>query len=632
MEPVTLRRPLAGEPPAYTSRRARATTPDVTPRPQVLNRPRLEFFLPWLFWLAMTFGSFEALFGLAAEDRGFLAAGVLTGAFALVVLGARRLVAMGRGMEATWLVALALCVAGFLGTLTVPEVDQAMALMPVLAAALLLPYATGRFRRPIVLLALGSVSLVLVGVDIGTPVASAGPLDDIFAQVILVAIAGLLIAVLVDFWDNAVRSIGALESSISRQRALGDERAILGRLFDGLEPKMTIEATAGAIAAALVGLPGVDVGLVLECHDGGLRVVGVAGPANFGLHAGDRLAGDRAASLLAAANDGPFAQSARSPAGPLYAGGVGAEIGVQASIYAPMRSGADTIGLLAIGTCDPLLISHFVEDLPVVGAVAATATALLAPGLLARRETADARGQIERIIADRSFMPVFQAITTLPEREVVAYEALTRFTDGERPDVHFAAADAAGLGVELELVTLDAAVRAAERIPYDAWLTLNVSPAAIQTGVQLSRILRRSHHPLILELTEHVAVSDYAVLRAALKALKVPFQVAIDDAGAGYASMTHVVELGPSLVKLDISLVRGIDTDPVRQALVAGMLYFSERADCRLLAEGIETEEEFATLASIGIPLGQGYLLGRPGEFIGRPEARPATDPVVAAA
>ena len=73
MEPVTLRRPLAGEPPAYTSRRARATTPDVTPRPQVLNRPRLEFFLPWLFWLAMTFGSFEALFGLAAEDRGFLA-------------------------------------------------------------------------------------------------------------------------------------------------------------------------------------------------------------------------------------------------------------------------------------------------------------------------------------------------------------------------------------------------------------------------------------------------------------------------------------------------------------------------------------------------------------------------------
>jgi EAL domain-containing protein (putative c-di-GMP-specific phosphodiesterase class I) len=218
-------------------------------------------------------------------------------------------------------------------------------------------------------------------------------------------------------------------------------------------------------------------------------------------------------------------------------------------------------------------------------------------------------------------MPVFQAIATLPDREVVAYEALTRFTDGVRPDRHFANAIAVGLGVELELVTLETAVRAAERIPYDLALSLNLSPAAIEAGSRLSRILRLSHHPLILELTEHVAVADYGRLRTALKVLRVPFRIAVDDAGAGYASMTHVVELGPSLVKLDISLVRGIDGDPVRQALIAGMLFFSEKTNCRLLAEGIETEAEMATLAAIGVPLGQGYLLGRPGEFIGRQAA-----------
>jgi EAL domain-containing protein (putative c-di-GMP-specific phosphodiesterase class I) len=69
-------------------------------------------------------------------------------------------------------------------------------------------------------------------------------------------------------------------------------------------------------------------------------------------------------------------------------------------------------------------------------------------------------------------------------------------------------------------------------------------------------------------------------------------------------------------VKLDLSLVRGIDADPVRQALIAGMLYFAERTDCRLIAEGIETEAEFATLAALGVPLGQGFLLGRPGAFV----------------
>jgi EAL domain-containing protein (putative c-di-GMP-specific phosphodiesterase class I) len=281
-----------------------------------------------------------------------------------------------------------------------------------------------------------------------------------------------------------------------------------------------------------------------------------------------------------------------------------------------MRSGDQFLGLVGIGTTDPRHAQHLTDDLPAVGEVAATAAALLGPTLLARRDAAAVRGRIETIIAERTFMPVFQAITTIPEREVVAYEALTRFTDGIRPDLHFANAAAAGLGVELELVTLEAAVRAAERIPRSLWLSLNVSPALIEAGDRLGRVLRKSHHQLVLELTEHVAVADYARLRTALRDVGAPFRIAVDDAGAGFSSMKHVVELGPSLVKLDLSLVRGIDGDPVRQALITGMRFFAERTDCRLLAEGIETEAEFATLAELGVPLGQGFLLGRPGEFV----------------
>ncbi len=581
---------------------------------------RLAFFLPWLFWLGLSFGLVEGIVGTLLDLPQLVEASVLTTTFAVLVLVARRYVGRGRALEATWIVAVALCGVGFFGTLIVPGVDEAMSLLPILAVALLLPYASRQALRAIAALAVGSTTLILIGAAIGTPAPLPGLIADIFTRLILVAIVGLIIAALVDFWNNAVYSREAFEAADSRQRALRVERIALGRVLESLKPKATVDATAAAIADALVTLPGIVFGTVLEFQDGGLRILAVSAPAAFPLRAGDRVPDARADSLLGSSADGPWAEPfkpARGPTGELDASG---RIALYATAYAPMRSGDDLVGLIGIGTDDPELADHLVEDLPAVGEVASTATALLGPALLARREAAGARGLIEAIIRDRAFVPVFQAITTVPDREIVAYEALTRFTDGVRPDHHFANASAVGLGIELELVTLEAAVRAAERIPYDLWLTLNVSPAAIESGARLARVLRLSHHPLILELTEHVAVEDYGRLRTALKELRVPFRIAVDDAGAGYASMTHVVELGPSLVKLDISLVRGIDADPVRQALIAGMLFFSERTDCRLLAEGIETEAELATLAAIGVPLGQGYLLGRPGEFVGRPK------------
>ena len=108
-----------------------------------------------------------------------------------------------------------------------------------------------------------------------------------------------------------------------------------------------------------------------------------------------------------------------------------------------------------------------------------------------------------------------------------------------------------------------------------------------------------------------ILVVDYTPLRAAIDSLGT-VQIAVDDAGAGYASLRHTLELRPAFAKLDISLVRGIDSDELRQAMAAGMQYHALRTGCRLVAEGVETVDEANTLRALGVDLGQGYLFGRP--------------------
>jgi EAL domain-containing protein (putative c-di-GMP-specific phosphodiesterase class I) len=117
---------------------------------------------------------------------------------------------------------------------------------------------------------------------------------------------------------------------------------------------------------------------------------------------------------------------------------------------------------------------------------------------------------------------------------------------------------------------------------------------------------------VILELTEHEVVTDYARIRDVARALGPRVSLAVDDAGAGYASMRHILELHPSTIKVDLGIVRGIDGDPARQALVAGLQFFAEQVGCIVVAEGIETEAERATLAKLGVGHGQGYFFGRP--------------------
>ncbi|HEX7471595.1 MAG TPA: EAL domain-containing protein [Candidatus Limnocylindrales bacterium] len=254
---------------------------------------------------------------------------------------------------------------------------------------------------------------------------------------------------------------------------------------------------------------------------------------------------------------------------------------------------------------------------------------LLAPAREAQRRRNAAHRRIEAAIAKASFKPVFQPIVDLATRRTIGFEALTRFDDGRRPDQMFAAAIDCGLGVALESVTLEAALRSADLLPADAWLSLNVSPTLVADLTTLEGILGPRLRPIVLEITEHEAIAEYAPLREAVVRMGPDVRVAVDDAGAGVANFNHLVELRPDFLKIDVGLVRGVDTDVGRQAVVAGLVHFAASAGCQVIAEGIETEAELATVTRLGVTLGQGYLLARPSRAETWRDAVVATVPAI---
>ncbi len=209
-------------------------------------------------------------------------------------------------------------------------------------------------------------------------------------------------------------------------------------------------------------------------------------------------------------------------------------------------------------------------------------------------------------------MPVFQPIVDIVRDKVVGFEALTRFADGAEPEAFFAAAAAAGLGVELEIATLQAALAASKALPSGAWLSVNASPDLIVSEGRLRPMLAEVDRRIVIEITEHADIADYPAFRAVMAALGPRTRFAVDDAGAGFASLRHILELRPAFVKLDRWLVAGLDSDEARQAMIAGMRHFARQTGCRLIAEGIETDREIEVLRSLDVHLGQGYALGRP--------------------
>ena len=229
----------------------------------------------------------------------------------------------------------------------------------------------------------------------------------------------------------------------------------------------------------------------------------------------------------------------------------------------------------------------------------------------------DVAARVESLFATRPLITVFQPICHLGTGKIVGAEALTRFMDPpfRPPDQWFADAESIGRGLELEFLALETALAAAARLPAHVYAAFNLSPSAC-LDLRLSGIVRKSGlrpERIVVELTERSPVADYARLTAALAPLRsAGVRLAIDDVGAGFSSMRHILRLRPELIKLDRTIVAGIDDNPGQKALFAAMLSFASHIGAGLVAEGIETSSELATLAELGVSIGQGYLLGRP--------------------
>jgi EAL domain-containing protein (putative c-di-GMP-specific phosphodiesterase class I) len=286
--------------------------------------------------------------------------------------------------------------------------------------------------------------------------------------------------------------------------------------------------------------------------------------------------------------------------------------GVQAFAHAPVAYEGSIIGILAVGSAQADALTQLSGQLGAIVDFADLAGAVLGGRVGDRSEVSRRRSVVGQIIAEGAFTPVFQPIVDLVRNRAVGYEALTRFADGVAPQIRFANAAAIGMGVDLERATLGTSIVAAAHLPQSRFLHLNVSPAFVLARTDLRRLLGGMRARIVLEVTEHASVGDYREFREAIESMGRPVCLAVDDAGAGFASLRHILELSPAFVKLDVSLVRGIDADPAKQALVAGMRHFARMTKRRLIAEGVETEAEAAALRALDIRLAQGFLFGHP--------------------
>lgn len=210
--------------------------------------------------------------------------------------------------------------------------------------------------------------------------------------------------------------------------------------------------------------------------------------------------------------------------------------------------------------------------------------------------------------------PVFQPVVRLSDGHVIGYEALARMPSAmtERaPQEWFALAETVGLRVDLEMACW-AAIAAVGAPPDDAMLFVNTSPVTLMDR-RLEVLRERLPERLVLELTEQDAVSDYELLKTRLQSWSNDgVRLAIDDCGAGYSSLQHVLQLAPEFLKLDRSLIKDIDRERSRRALVWSLVAFAREVGSTVIAEGVERREELAVLREAGVHLGQGFLLGRP--------------------
>lgn len=276
-----------------------------------------------------------------------------------------------------------------------------------------------------------------------------------------------------------------------------------------------------------------------------------------------------------------------------------------------------------------------------VGAALALYDPTLRPEVLIRRardqalRNADLNTRIEErsrreefislILAEQVSM-VFEPIVKLTNGEILGYEALVRGVGHPSlasPKELFDTAAEMDLLFELDCLCRRQALRQAKRLPNGSKLFLNLLPSAIYDPAFEGDALRSTlqDHQLrpcdvVFEISERESIGNFAIFRELCDRYSgLGFKIAMDDVGAGYGSLEAVTELAPDYVKVDIALIRAIDSDPTRREVLVALNGIARRIGAQVIAEGIETPEQFETLKGLAVPYGQGYFLGRATRF-----------------
>lgn len=257
------------------------------------------------------------------------------------------------------------------------------------------------------------------------------------------------------------------------------------------------------------------------------------------------------------------------------------------------------------------------RDLGYIRAFADVAGQLIDDEIQALRSQAGQRQAIDSVLANDQLRSAWQPIVAAEDGKLLGMEALTRFpatvSAWPTPDAWFRAAAGVGMLERLEHAAIGGGLALLPDLPTDAYVSVNVSAAALHSDELLAMLSRAPLSRIVLEITEHDVVEDYEALAGLLRPLRDEgLRIAVDDLGAGYASLRHLLRLNPDLLKIDLALTRDVDSDSQRQALIRGLVRYARTAGSKVVAEGVETDAEWAALRELEVDALQGYRIARP--------------------
>jgi len=426
--------------------------------------------------------------------------------------------------------------------------------------------------------------------------------------------------------DESIIAYAEVKQELTGNRSVeGDlalatsDREAITQIMREVSPTDNLRETAQSFCEEVVRLSGIEVAIVLHPFGGSkMRTLAISGSTVYDPTKTEPFKARVSSSVLEYVAAGPvrLPLTRREWSGSEEFQQRLVEDGAVWIVAVPITFGGKMISALILASRDPLTEKSIDLRLPFFEQLGSFAGALLGYRSMQFELDEDQYAFIKDLVDSKHFTIVFQPIVDLATSQPVGYEALTRFVDGVLPAEHFADANNVGLGGELECATAAAALRAAESLPEEAFLCLNFSAAAILGG-SAAEVVRGAKRHVVIEITEHDLVTDYVAIREAIMGME-GCQLSIDDMGAGYTSLSQVVELAPNFLKLDISLIRNIDTNFTRQALVESMCHFAARTGIAVIAEGVETAAESEMIKSLGSGvesgrlLAQGYLFGFP--------------------